>query len=157
MSLKDYFQNILLFILKEPKNFNVENELEKFKIDFDKFGILINPKYNEELFYCLMIYKFLNSYKQINDDNCEPEYYISLLKEFIEQKDLTPIKCLVIVWIMITINDDESDGFRFETLLKIYNFILLKNKNNEIFDKTIMIKKLVFIAIKEYWMIINFL
>ena len=59
-SLRDYFQDILLLIVKEPSKFDVDKVLKKFSVDFEKFGILINPNTNIELFYCFLLCKFLN-------------------------------------------------------------------------------------------------
>lgn len=132
MNLKNYFENILLLIIDKPSNFDVEKEIKKFNVDFNQFGILINPEYNIEIFYCFALTKFLFVYKELKDQNAEPEYYISFLKDFIKQKDLTPIKCLVLLWIIITIND-EADDFTFEHSLKTYNLILMKSDIQEYF------------------------
>ena len=130
VSLKNYFENILLSIVNEPDKFDADKELKKFKIDFEKFGILINPNTNNELFYCLMLCKFLNVYNNLKIEDYEPDYYISLLKDFIEQKDLTPIKCLIIVWIILIIEIEDND-YNFYNHLKIYNSLLKKSENNE--------------------------
>ena len=130
VSLKNYFENILLSIVNEPDKFDADKELKKFKIDFEKFGILINPNTYNELFYCLMLCKFLNVYNNLKIEDYEPDYYISLLKDFIEQKDLTPIKCLIIVWIILIIEIEDND-YNFYNHLKIYNSLLKKSENNE--------------------------
>ncbi len=130
--LKEYFQNILLLIIKEPNKFNVEDEIKKFNVDFDKFGILIHPNKNREIFYCYMIDIFLNNYQDLSNQGNEPEYYISFLKDFINEKDLTPIKCLVFVWILLTINEDD-DNYQFKLALQTYNSALRNNKKNEYF------------------------
>ena len=127
VSLKSYFEDILLLIIKESKEFDVDKEIKKFKTDFEKFGILINPITNNELFYCLMLYKFLNTYNSLKIKGCEPEYYIALLKDFIEQKDLTPIKYLIVVWIILII-DIEDEDFNFYKALITYNSTLKKVK-----------------------------
>ena len=132
ISLKDYFQNILELIVNDAKKFNVKNVLKKFKIDFDQFGILINPNNNLELFYCFMLNKFLSIYEDMNINEEEPEYYLSFLKEFIKQKDLSPVKCLALFWIMLAIAEEEDDLF-FNSTLTIYNSILTKSKNNELY------------------------
>lgn len=139
-SLRDYFQDILLLIVKEPSKFDVDKVLKKFNVDFEKFGILINPNTNIELFYCFLLCKFLNIYKSLKEKDYEPEYYISFLKEFIEQKDLTPIKCLILVWIIFSLDNDKDD-FQFYQALKTYNLILKKDKNNELFYKGKLSKK----------------
>ena len=140
VSLREYFQDILLLIIKEPAKFDVDKELKKFNVDFEKFGILINQNTNIELFYCFLLYKFLNIYKSLKEKDYEPEYYISFLKEFIEQKDLTPIKCLIFVWIMFSLDNDKDD-FHFYQALKTYNLILKTDENNELFYKDKMSKK----------------
>ena len=76
----------------------------------------------------------------MKEQDYEPEYYISLLKEFIEQKDLTPIKCLVFVWIMFII-DNDMDDFNFYQALKTYNLILQRGEINELFYKDRISKK----------------
>lgn len=140
MSLKQYFEEILLLILKNQNNFDANKELEKFNLDFDKFGILINPKYNIELFYCLMIYKFLDYYKILSEEQNEPEFYLSFLKNFIEGRNITPITSLILIWIIITIYEEDSIEY-IETKLKNYNLILTKNEKSEIFIKTKFRKK----------------
>ena len=140
VSLRDYFQDILLLIVKEPSKFDVDKVLKKFNVDFEKFGILINQNTNIELFYCFLLCKFLNIYKSLKEKDYEPEYYISFLKEFIEQKDLTPIKCLILVWIIFSLDNDKDD-FQFYQALKTYNLILKKDKNNELFYKGKISKK----------------
>lgn len=140
MSLKQYFEEILLLILKNQNNFDANKELEKFNLDFDKFGILINPKYNIELFYCLMIYKFLDYYKILSEEQNEPEFYLSFLKNFIEGRNITPITSLILIWIIITIYEEDSIEY-IETKLKNYNLILTKNEKSEIYIKTKFRKK----------------
>jgi len=130
--LKEYFQNLLLLIINDPNKFNVGDEIRKFNVDFDKFGILIHPNKNIELFYCYMIDIFLKTYQNLYNQENEPEYYISSLKDFIKEQDLTPIKCLVFVWILLTINE-ENDNFQFEKALQTYNSILKKNNKDEYF------------------------
>ena len=137
--LKEYFENILLMILDKQDKFNVDIEIAKFdNIDFDKFGILINPKINSELFYCFMLNKFLLYYKYLSEKDGETEDYISLLKDFIKEKDLTPIKCLVLTWIIFSLLD-EDNYIVFRLMLSIYNSILRKNESKNIYflDKTI--------------------
>ena len=135
ISLRDCLQNILLLIIKQTTKFDVDKELKKFNVDFQKFGILINPNTNVELFYCFMLHKFLNIYKSLKEKDYEPEYYISFLKEFIEQRDLTPIKCLIFVWIMFTLDNDKDD-FQFYQALKtyIYNFQKIVDDNKLFID-----------------------
>ena len=140
MSLKQYFEEILLLILINQNNFDANKELEKFNLDFDKFGILINPKYNIELFYCLMIYKFLDYYKILSEEQNEPEFYLSFLKNFIEGRNVTPITSLILIWIIITIYEEDSIEY-IETKLQNYNLILTKNEKSEIFIKTKFRKK----------------
>ena len=144
MSLKDYFQNILELIINEPSKFNVQNILRKFKLDFDQFGILINPNNNLELFYCFMLYKFLCIYEEMQTSEDEPEYYLSCLKVYIKQKDLTPVKCLALFWIMLTIEEEEN-AFFFNSALETYNSILTKTENNELYCPHIERKKKEFI------------
>ena len=132
MSLKDYFQNILELIINEPNKFIVQNILGKFKLDFNKFGILINPNNNLELFYCFMLNKFLHIYEDMKTNEDEPENYLSYLKGYINQKDLTPVKCLALLWIMLTIENEEDDFF-FNFTLKLYNSILSKSEGGELF------------------------
>lgn len=148
MSLKDYFQKILLLIISEGDKFNANNILRQFSIDFDLFGILINPKNNYELFYCYMLNKFLCAYENMNINGDEPDYYISLLKEFISQKDLTPIKCLVLVWIFVSIDEGEESLF-FESALILYDSILKKRDNNEIYCLPKERKKIKFIYLYQ--------
>ena len=140
MSLKQYFEEILLLILINQNNFDANKELEKFNLDFDKFGILINPKYNTEIFYCLMIYKFLDYYKILSEEQNEPEFYLSFLKNFIEGRNVTPITSLILIWIIITIYEEDSIEY-IETKLQNYNLILTKNEKSEIFIKTKFRKK----------------
>ena len=140
MSLKNYFEEILMLILKKQKNFDVNKELEKFNLDFDRFGILINPKDNIELFYCLMLYKFLFFYKKIDDEDCCPEYSLSFLNNFIKQKDLTPIKSLILTWIFILIYKEDYIPNIKDNLYN-YDLILTKYENNEIFYKNNLNKK----------------
>ena len=140
MSLKQYFEEILLLILINQNNFDANKELEKFNLDFDKFGILINPKYNIELFYCLMIYKFLDYYKILSEEQNEPEFYLSFLKNFIEGRNVNPITSLILIWIIITIYEEDSIEY-IETKLQNYNLILTKNEKSEIFIKTKFRKK----------------
>lgn len=140
MPLKDYFQNLLLLIINEPNKFNVEDEIRKFNVDFDKFGILLHPNKNLEIFYCYMIDIFLNVYQDLNNQENEPEYYMSFLKDFIKEQDLTPIKCLVFVWILLTINE-ENDNFQFQNALQTYNSILRSNKKDEYFCECNIKKK----------------
>jgi len=140
MSLKQYFEEILLLILINQNNFDANKELEKFNLDFDKFGILINPKYNIELFYCLMIYKFLDYYKILSEEQNEPEFYLSFLKNFIEGRNVNPITSFILIWIIITIYEEDSIEY-IETKLQNYNLILTKNEKSEVFIKTKFRKK----------------
>jgi hypothetical protein len=77
----------------------------------------------------------------MHDEDYQPENYLSYLGSFIEQKDLSPIKSIILIWIFYIIDQEESIEM-LDIRMKNYNYILTKYNNDDIFYNVNLDKKM---------------
>ena len=130
-NLKIYIEKLLMKILNkikknekknEIKTFNFKKEIKKFKIDFKRFGFLIN-KNNTEIYYAFLIKKILFELNLIQDTCVEDFYFImKRLNDFIKSKNITENKLLVFYFLLNEINLIETENYyevrRYSEILK---------------------------------------